>query len=132
MSSDHFGGRLYIRFQPRRGLPHEGTEVSAMEQLGYKCKLLVFIFGNLGNVHRLVVRGKGKVCKWQELRAILYIHPFVVITWGAVPSHTSFVKKVNPVNRGDVAQEVELSSGSQRVAGSIPRWACRGVPEQDT
>ena len=26
-------------------------------QLGYKCKLLVFIFGSLGNVHRLVVRG---------------------------------------------------------------------------
>ena len=26
---------------------------------------------------------------------------------------------------GDVAQEVELSSGSRRVAGSIPPWACR-------
>ena len=33
---------------------------------------------------------------------------------------------------GDVAQEVELSSGSRRVAGSIPPWACRSVPEQDT
>ena len=32
----------------------------------------------------------------------------------------------------DVAQEVELSSGSRRVAGSIPPWACRSVPEQDT
>ena len=29
---------------------------------------------------------------------------------------------------GDVAQEVELSSGSRRVAGSIPPWACRSVP----
>ena len=29
--------------------------VSAMEQLAYKCKLLVFIFGSLGNVHRRVV-----------------------------------------------------------------------------
>lgn len=29
----------------------------AVLQLGYKCKLLVFIFGSLGNVHRLVVRG---------------------------------------------------------------------------
>ena len=28
-----------------------------IEQLGYKCKLIVFIFGSLGNVHRLVVRG---------------------------------------------------------------------------
>ena len=35
-------------------------------------------------------------------------------------------------NGGDVAQEVELSSGSRRVAGSIPPWACRSVPEQDT
>ena len=26
----------------------------------------------------------------------------------------------------------ELSSGSRRVAGSIPPWACRSVPEQDT
>ncbi len=26
-------------------------------QLGYKCKLLIFIFGSLGHVHRLVVRG---------------------------------------------------------------------------
>ena len=34
--------------------------------------------------------------------------------------------------RGDMAQEVELSSGSRRVAGSIPPWACRSVPEQDT
>ena len=33
---------------------------------------------------------------------------------------------------GDVAREVELSSGSRRVAGSIPPWACRSVPEQDT
>ena len=33
---------------------------------------------------------------------------------------------------GDTAQEVELSSGSRRVAGSIPPWACRSVPEQDT
>ena len=35
-------------------------------------------------------------------------------------------------SRGDVAQEVELSSGSRRVAGSIPPWACQSVPEQDT
>ena len=28
-----------------------------IEQLGYNCKLLVFIFGSLGHVHRLVVRG---------------------------------------------------------------------------
>ena len=28
-------------------------------------------------------------------------------------------------------QEVELSSGSRRVAGSIPPWACRSVPERD-
>ena len=33
---------------------------------------------------------------------------------------------------GDVAQEVELSSGSRRVASSIPPWACRSVPERDT
>ncbi len=26
-------------------------------QLAYKCKLLVFVFGSLSNVHRLVVRG---------------------------------------------------------------------------
>ena len=26
-------------------------------QLGYRCKLLVFIFGSLGHVHKLVVRG---------------------------------------------------------------------------
>ncbi len=26
-------------------------------QLGYKCKLLVFIFGSLGHVHKSVVRG---------------------------------------------------------------------------
>ena len=26
-----------------------------------------------------------------------------------------------------MAQEVELSSGSRRVAGSIPPWACRSV-----
>ncbi len=26
-------------------------------QLGYKCKLLIFIFGSLGHVHKLVVRG---------------------------------------------------------------------------
>ena len=30
---------------------------SEIEQLGYECKLLVFIFGSLGNVHRLVARG---------------------------------------------------------------------------
>ena len=36
------------------------------------------------------------------------------------------------INGGDVAQEVEQSSGSRRVAGSIPPWACRSVPEQDT
>ena len=29
----------------------------AITQLGYKCKLLVFIFGSLGHVHKLVVRG---------------------------------------------------------------------------
>ena len=29
----------------------------AIIQLGYKCKLLVFIFGSLGNVHKSVVRG---------------------------------------------------------------------------
>ena len=28
-----------------------------ISQLGYKCKLLVFIFGSLGHVHKLVVRG---------------------------------------------------------------------------
>ena len=28
-----------------------------ISQLGYRCKLLVFIFGSLGHVHRLVVRG---------------------------------------------------------------------------
>ena len=28
-----------------------------IEQLGYNCKLLVFIFGSLGHVHRLVIRG---------------------------------------------------------------------------
>ena len=36
------------------------------------------------------------------------------------------------IHGGDVAQEVELSSGSRKVAGSIPPWACRSVPEQDT
>ena len=29
----------------------------AILQLGYKCKLLVFVFGSLGNVHKSVVRG---------------------------------------------------------------------------
>ena len=33
---------------------------------------------------------------------------------------------------GDMAQEVELSSGSRRVAGSIPPWVCWSVPEQGT
>ena len=28
-----------------------------ISQLGYRCKLLVFIFGSLGHVHKLVVRG---------------------------------------------------------------------------
>ena len=28
-----------------------------IENLGYNCKLLVFIFGSLGHVHRLVIRG---------------------------------------------------------------------------
>lgn len=28
-----------------------------ISQLGYNCKLLVFIFGSLGHVHKLVVRG---------------------------------------------------------------------------
>ena len=32
----------------------------------------------------------------------------------------------------NIAQEVELSSGSRRVTGSIPPWVCRSVPEQDT
>ena len=31
-----------------------------------------------------------------------------------------------------MVQEVELSSGSRRVAGSIPPWVCRSVLEQDT
>ena len=29
----------------------------AITQIGYECKLLVFIFGSLGNVHKSVVRG---------------------------------------------------------------------------
>ena len=28
----------------------------AISQLGYRCKLLVFIFGSLGHVHKFVVR----------------------------------------------------------------------------
>ena len=31
--------------------------VQTISQLGYSCKLLVFIFGSLGHVHKLVVRG---------------------------------------------------------------------------
>ena len=31
--------------------------VQAISQLGYKCQLIVLIFGSLGHVHRLVVRG---------------------------------------------------------------------------
>ena len=31
--------------------------LQAITQLGYRCNLLVFIFGSLGHVHRLVVRG---------------------------------------------------------------------------
>ena len=31
--------------------------VQTISQLGYRCKLLVFIFGSLGHVHKLVVRG---------------------------------------------------------------------------
>ena len=31
--------------------------VQAIMHLGYKCQLIVFIFGSLGHVHRLVVRG---------------------------------------------------------------------------
>ena len=37
-----------LKYQPLRDI---------VVQLGYKCKVLVFIFGSLGNVHRLVVRG---------------------------------------------------------------------------
>ena len=29
----------------------------AISQLGYRCKLLVFIFGSLGHAHKFVVRG---------------------------------------------------------------------------
>ena len=31
--------------------------VQSITQLGYRCQLIVFIFGSLGHVHRLVVRG---------------------------------------------------------------------------
>ena len=31
--------------------------VQTISQLGYRCKLLVFIFGSRGHVHKLVVRG---------------------------------------------------------------------------
>ena len=31
--------------------------VQAITQLGYNCQLVIFIFGSLGHVHRLVVRG---------------------------------------------------------------------------
>ena len=49
-------------------------------------------------------------------------------TWSWVPCQVMRADRL----RGDMAQEVELSSGSRRVAGSIPPWACRSVPEQDT
>ena len=44
----------------------------------------------------------------------------------------TIIKIILIIIRGDVAQEVELPSGNRRVAGSIPPWACRSVPEQDT
>ena len=31
--------------------------VNAISELGYRCTLLVFVFGSLGHAHRLVVRG---------------------------------------------------------------------------
>uniref|UniRef100_A0A668ATD0 ER lipid raft associated 2 n=1 Tax=Myripristis murdjan TaxID=586833 RepID=A0A668ATD0_9TELE len=31
--------------------------INTISELGYRCRLLVFIFGSLGHVHRLVVRG---------------------------------------------------------------------------
>ena len=31
--------------------------LQTITELGYRCNLLVFIFGSLGHVHRLVVRG---------------------------------------------------------------------------
>ena len=31
--------------------------VNTISELGYRCRLLVFIFGSLGHVHKLVVRG---------------------------------------------------------------------------
>lgn len=45
--------------------------VQAIIQLGYKCQLIVFIFGSLGYVHRLVVRGLRIIgltkCKAKQL-----------------------------------------------------------------
>ena len=43
---------------------------STISELGYRCGLLVFIFGSLGHVHRLVVRGlqqMGMPKKGQQL-----------------------------------------------------------------
>ncbi len=31
--------------------------ISTIENLGYKCQLIVLVFGSLGHVHRLVIRG---------------------------------------------------------------------------
>ena len=45
--------------------------VQAIIHLGYKCQLIVFIFGSLGHVHRLVVRGlrimRLSKCKAKQL-----------------------------------------------------------------
>ena len=49
-----------------------------------------------------------------------------------IPSECSYKDGSLDHIGGDIAQEVELSSGSRRVAGSIPPWVCRSVPEQDT
>ena len=34
--------------------------LNTVSELGYRCRLLVFIFGSLGHTHRLVVRGLQK------------------------------------------------------------------------
>ncbi len=31
--------------------------ISTIENLGYKCQFIVLVFGSLGHVHRLAVRG---------------------------------------------------------------------------
>ncbi len=48
--------------------------ISTVENLGYKCQFIVLVFGSLGHVHRLVVRGLciGGLSKGQTVGKVLF------------------------------------------------------------